>query len=419
MAKAVLKISAFLLLLSVAGGSYLALSIPERARETVQRAIIDNGFSTPTVPKPTLSFSGLDFPSIPLDAEGASRIEGLKIHLNWFDYISTKKIESIHISKITHTALWKEKPLDALKKRVKPSQIRGMIAEKIAIDLFQLDLGTDLGDVRVEAKALLTRLDDGAVTVQAVAWARQYQLGFQIPLSGLIRDDGTFLFESTFNDGKAGFGPIRIGRINGWLRLEGQDDTITGLAAQLDSGSAEILSLPLQDLSLYAERKNKTESIVFHSGITGHSGLRLSGHYDSSAELPASGGITLDITDGKDARALLSTLFPDKSAPSLDGLPSPAIIALEYLPERRFVEGPVPFSLSGNSGKNGADPFMAGHILIYPDSLDIRGSVEGLPSILKDFALLMDLPADFATSGSIRIDAGLKPYFVKNPASRP
>lgn len=413
MARTLLKIAALLLVLIFSGAAFLALTLPKQAQEMVREHIAGYGFTSPRVPKPALSAAGFSFPPIALDAEGFSTLEGLVIHLNWPSYIFKKDIESIHISKIIHTALSTEKPFHELQKRFKPSQIQSLPVGKFSVDLYQLNLGTDWGDVRIEAKALFTLLDDGAITVQSVAWARQYQLGFQIPVSGLIRADGSFLFESTFNDGKMNLGALRVGRLNGWLRMEGQGDTITRFSTQVDSGSAKIFSLPLQDLSLSAERMDEKVSAVFRSGVTGFPTLILTGNYDGAPSSPPSATLNFEIGSGGELSALLSSLFPDGKRPSLDGLTTPGLATLHYLPERRFAQGPIPFSLTGTgTGAQAPSPFLAGHVLLYPDSLAVRGSVEGHAPLLDELASLLSIPPEFYSPGSLRMDFSLKPFFT-------
>lgn len=402
------KLGLFILGLGLATCLGIFFFLPGAAEKKVLSMLHDNGFEAAQVSKAKILPGGLSFQTIQLDADGFSLIEGAKIQLNWFTYILQQKVDSITISKIIHHALSDQMNPGSISQWVNTKSVMTMPVNTLNIELAQLNLATsDFGDIRIEAKALVKTLDDGSKTIQAVTWSRQYQLGFQIPISGVIKANEDYLFESTFNEGKLNIGPLRISRLSGWASLEGRDMQSHTFSTQLDAGSADILGMPLQDLSFaFSESPNSSNSI-FRSNASGMQTVKLAADWNQDQD-NAKGALFFDVAGADDLKKLIAILLPDFNPDTLKQLgEQPLTLKLQYQPDRRFAGGPIPFALSLKDKKS-ADILLEGSVLIYPDSLDVKGSVFGNNDVVNDISTLTGLKADSTANKTIPVDFNLK-----------
>ncbi len=83
-------------------------------------------------------------------------------------------------------------------------------------------------------------------------------------------------------------------------------------------------------------------------------------------------------------------------------------ITLSYLPERRFVDGPLPFDVSAQSkGKS----ILNGTFLIYPKDMEVRGNAQTNKKHTKDIQTLLSIPDEKVSEGTIRLDGSIKGLF--------
>ncbi|MEM6780895.1 MAG: hypothetical protein AAF569_03440 [Pseudomonadota bacterium] len=394
-------------ILLAAGAGWFAL--PGLVEKRLHIAMGEDHFPDMAIESIQPTLTGVTLSNITFDEDGFSTIEKANINFNWFLYLLKQNIDSIYISNVVHHDLSDTMNLDEIKKWFKTSQIRSIPINKLSIDPAQLNLSTEFGDIRIEAKSLLTTLEDGSKSIQSVAWSRQYQLGFEIPVSGLIRPDNSFLLESTFNEGKLNLGPLRTSRLSGWASAEGQDDTLTTFSTQLDAGSADILGLPLQDLSLALSQSPNGSNGIFRSKVSGMPSIKMSGDWNQN-EQATTGTIFVEMNDPEDVRSLITTLMPDFDLKTIKTLDSaPTLLTLEYLPDRRFAGGPIPFDFTLTT-KDQSEKFIEGNILIYPDSMDVKGSLFGQDDAVSDLLKLASHNKTYIEDKTIRIDFNLKDW---------
>ena len=395
-----------------AGASFVVLPSIVETRVTTTLAAL--GFPAPDIGQTSLSLSGAQMQDIRLDKDGFSTIETLDINFSWPVYLLSQQIDSLHISKIVHSDLSDEINLNVLLDQLSLDRIRDLPVQSLSIDLGQLNLSTDFGDIRTEAKILISTLKNGSKTIQAVAWAKQFQLGFQIPISGLIQEDGSFLFESTFNDGKLNVGPMRVSRMSGWASLEDKNGAERGAAfsTQLDAGSADILGVPMQDLSIALSQSPHNSNGIFRAGLSGMPSIHISGDWNQDKENIAS-NITVEFGKGEDTKALIKHLLPEFDTDNIRKLTDqPLLLTLQYLPERRFAGGPVPFDITVTA-PDADNGLLSGNILIYPDTMDVKGSVFGNDEAVSDVMTLVSGKAQDLEDKTVRIDFNLKSWLQK------
>lgn len=402
------------LVLVVIGTGVSVIALPSIVQGRMNAFFSRSGFSDITIAKTSTRPGGATLKEIQLDEEGFSTIERIDLKFNWFLYMLKQQIDSVEIYKIVHNDLSDHIDLNALMESFDLNLMRTVPVRTISIDNAQLNLSTDFGDIRMEAKMLMNTLNDGSKTVQAVTWAKQYQLGFQVPVSGVLRPDGSFLFESTFNEGKLNVGPLRVSRLSGWASLEnsrkeedGKDTT--AFSTQLDAGSADILGLPVQDISIALSQSPQNSNGIFRSGISGMPSIAIAADWNHAGE-SVTGNITVELGAKEDILALIKQLQPDFDTTRLKALGKQSLLlTLQYLPERRFAGGPVPFDLSLTT-KDKSKGLLSGNILIYPDSMDVKGSIFGNDAAVSDMLLLVKNKSEKVEDKTVRIDFNLKDW---------
>ncbi len=74
---------------------------------------------------------------------------------------------------------------------------------------------------------------------------------------------------------------------------------------------------------------------------------------------------------------------------------------MSYMPEKRFAGGPLPFDVTLNEDLSGA-------VLIYPDSLDVRGTINAEQNTIGYLKHLFSIPEENMAENVIRLDSNLK-----------
>ena len=79
-------------------------------------------------------------------------------------------------------------------------------------------------------------------------------------------------------------------------------------------------------------------------------------------------------------------------------------LTAQYTPEKRFADGPIPFHLTAEEFKTNRK--ANGTVLIYPDQMDMRGTLNGNSDILNLISIIFGL--EKTENDLIRIDKNLK-----------
>lgn len=393
------KAALALVVLILAGGMYFASTLPGAMQAYIQDHLRRIGFPSAQIIGTHVKKDGYTIDKIILDADGFNTLEGVSFHFNWFQNIFQKHIDSVEIKNFIQNDLAEDINLFMLLRWLRFDTLQDIPLDKFHLEKGQYNVATDFGDIRIEGKTLINTNDADDKTIQAVLWARQYQLGFELPLTGAVRKDGSYLYESLFHDGNVKVGPFRVSRMNGWASFEGTENKPGRAALQLNAGSGEIFAIPLQDISLTVSKQDMNMQAVGRSGLTGMKDTSLFFDLLITSESQKA-GILLEVNNKDDLKTLMTIMGHENLFSTLK---LPLLLRLDYQPERRFAGGPLPFSLMLVSNDKDT-PLLSGNILLYPDTFIIRGSLLGDPKIIDDVNTLIQTPDTQQLEGSVILD---------------
>jgi hypothetical protein len=173
------------------------------------------------------------------------------------------------------------------------------------------------------------------------------------------------------------------------------------------------MDVPLQNLSLVNEHKDGKSSGIFRSGISGMPDVLF------TADMARSDGndFFTAILAGKNLGSLLDYIEEATGHKKIirDALvdAGPFQFTTKFEAEKRFVGGPLPFSVTLNTkGQKTVD----GNILLYPDTLDVRGSLETNTEMAQALQDYFKIPSTNMRQNFIRLDGDAKRFFYMGPA---
>lgn len=286
---------------------------------------------------------------------------------------------------------------------------KALPAGAVHMEKMVADFATPYGDIRFDITADIQPADkEGQRAIGAIIRARQYQLSFDSRWSGTIAPDGALKLDGDVLDGRLNVGQARLSRLNGWLSWQSHADENTKIAGQIDAGSGTVFDLPLRNITFTIGGNAQKMDMVFRTALTG------SAPAEFSADLRLGGdsklfNMVLDIHDSAAFFSDIQTLRPQPVPPVLRDIGA-LRLHLDYQAARRFESGPYPFSLRAISAD--AD-ILTGNILIYPDTLELRGSAEtdeDLAAAIQDYFSIAD---DKRTGGALRLDGKADSLFRK------
>lgn len=365
-------------LLSIAVAFYGIVFVPAYAEKQVVTFFKDAGFNDITIGKTNKSLFEVTLKNIKLDKDGFNTIDDLTINPNIF----LQHIDSITISKITYTDVIENMNLQKARNWITLNRIRSMPVKQLSVEHAEFNLGTNFGDIRVEAKTLIKEKEDGAKSVQAVIWARQYQLAFEIPVSGIIKPEQDYIFESAYNDGKLNIGPLRVSRLNGWASAKSENDNETIFATQLDAGSARIFNIPLNSLFFTYSQSPHSVSSVLRTQVSGLTSSKLAGDYNFSED-KESGSVFFELQNTDDVKKFLKILNNDTEQSYTRLGKKPLLLSATYQPDRSFASGPIPFEIE-LSTYDLSETLLKGNVVLYPETLEIKGRLLGQNDAITD-----------------------------------
>ncbi len=193
---------------------------------------------------------------------------------------------------------------------------------------------------------------------------------------------------------------LSLNRGSGWAEILLKDSTHINL--QLESGSGSFLQAPLNNIRFVVGNQNTDHHLIFRSTASGMPDVNLSADVAWAENFKLKSGIaTLTMQSLQSFLTYLkdNNLFDNKQD-NLDQFKN-IEISISYLLERRFVNGPHPFEILITSDKK---EILSGNFLIYPNSFEIRGTLNGDPSILSLMMQIIPLQHERLDKNNIRLD---------------
>ncbi len=192
---------------------------------------------------------------------------------------------------------------------------------------------------------------------------------------------------------------LTLNRGTGWASYE-IDDNQNTLNAQIEAGSGTFFKLPINDLRFVIGKDNDIQTFIFRASASGYPEIKISSDYEWKNNFNIH---RLNYNFSFPSSTILKDYFSANSILNIINFPElrKTSLTLDYIAERRFVEGPLPFQIKVTDEN---EEKLTGMVLLYPEKLDLRGTISGDVNII-DF-IDNNIPFDmFRTSkNSLRLD---------------
>lgn len=199
----------------------------------------------------------------------------------------------------------------------------------------------------------------------------------------------------------------KIHRATGWLSLENSKNSEPSISGEIDAGSGSIANIPTKNISIVIGKQRSKYDIILRAQASGVDGVALLsdvsyGQNNDDIKMQTS----LNIKDSKEFTNYLNSLGTTKT-PYFEGIKE-ANISINYLPERKFADGPFPFNINATS-KN--ENILKGTFLIYPKEMEIRGNAQTNASYTNNIKQLFSIKDEKMSGENIRLDGSIKNLF--------
>lgn len=398
------KFFLFLLLLTtiiIASAFFYALP---KAEQYTLNHIANLGYKNATIENTSITFSGFVIDKINLDKDGFSYVENVSIKLFWPSFLIKRDIDLITINKITMASVTDDlRSTFFYKNNFNTAKIASISAKKIDIKNIIWDTATPQGAIRIEAQSTIEKTKDKSL-IKASVHAAQHELSFNSNWSGYFDDQNNIELEGTLDQLNVNYAPLHLHRGTGWLSYH-QLEEETSLSGQLDSGSGKIFNIPINNISLTIGKKDNYYPILFRTQASGIKNVYFTSdlHYSKKTQNKTF-DTTLKISDFSAFINYLKKLEIIKTDLKT-GNNKQTNIALTYMSEKRFADGPLPFDLTIEQTSSDV---LNGTFLLYTDSMDIRGTAQGDEDFLGILKTLFLINDKNISGDVLRIDGNLK-----------
>lgn len=389
------------LCLILVGVIYL-YALPDLEKKIIS-SLSSIGINDSQIQNVSLNLNGVKIEKIFLDTEKISVANNIHIQLSWPIYLIKKKIESIEVGNANIFTM-----TDTYQSFLKAkSTLKKITSQKTNIDTISIRniiWNTKLpnGDLRFLSDLNITNKDNQNL-IEFKLEAQQYEMSFFSQWEGVINQNNIFSLQGDIKDLKINYGPFSINRAAGWIALQAKGDK-EDISGQLEAGSGSIHKIPVNNVSLTLGQANDHYPLLFRAESSGIKGISVTSdiHYSETLEKQHfETNLKIDNLEDFSKYLALQNIIPNSTKVSMQNIN----VQSKYTPEKRFADGPYPFDTSINSNnKNIAE----GTILIYPNSLDTRGTITTKDSGLQAITSVLPISEENIIGNTIRIDSNLK-----------
>lgn len=384
---------------------FISISLPDMATARIQNMLNSAGFEGASVTSISIRPSSIHASDIKLDPSGLDTIKNLTIDVNWFSFLINGKIKGLSIKEATISGTSDEAistGRNLLQKSLTLPQARVNLSDII------IDTSTPFGDLRLRLNASIDNTkEQDTRNILAKLTADQYQLGFNSEWEGSISKDGILDITGNILDGRMNMGPLRISRFNGWFAAD-FTEKIFSAQGQLEAGSATFMNIPLQRISLVNEMSPAQTTLSLRAGVSGVPNVLFTADLMKN-EKQESFSVILK---GKNLGGFLT--YIDKITQKNRNISSTLLNHREfelsglYQPDRRFVGGPLPFSIMLDADDS---EILEGNVLFYTETMEIRGSVETDAETATALQNYFKIPSANIKQNFIRLDGDANSFF--------
>ncbi|HPD82656.1 MAG TPA: hypothetical protein PLK85_02465 [Alphaproteobacteria bacterium] len=372
-----------------------------KAEQKILDGLASLGINNAKIEGTSIHLTGLKIDKIILDQDGFDEIKNLNANIYWPDFIRTKNIDKIVIeeSSLSMTAPELRQSFIKLGK-FDWSTLTRLSVDALIIHNVTLNLSASTKALRFTGNFKLRKQNDFSVFSSQIK-AAQYDLGFKSQWQGKVtKNNDSVTLEALFEEVKANNKLIEMNRGDGWLSYIRKNNT-SEISGQVEAGSGKIFKVPAKNISLVLGHENEGYPILFRAEAAGNEGTILTADYMYAHDVQKRDfKAALKIGNLENFLQTLkqeNLIAEETSLPQLDTLET----NVKFVPEKRFSGGPIPFDVVAQNGLNGT-------FLIYPDSFDVRGSLETEPDFLKFVKNLFPIPDENIVDDVIRIDGNLE-----------
>lgn len=394
-----------MLAVTLAALFFVMVHVPQTARGNLESMLKNAGFADAKVRNISLRPSGLIARNIELDSFGFDKIGTLRADFSWPSFLASGKISQLTVKDISISRTDDTLPSTA---RQLVAELLNLPAYRISITNAVIDISTGFGDLRLNADAAInTDNKPQDRDIHASIKSAQYQLGFDSSWEGTLDKNGRLELSAKIDGGRLNMGPLRVSRFNGWAGLDIEGSNFS-FQSQMEAGGASLFQIPLHNVTLVNDHHADQASMMFRAGIAGMGDTILTADYSRQTEDQS----FTALLHGPSLSDLLD--FARQSGKPQKTLREPLARAgeftatLSYQPDRRFVGGPLPFAVSLAAGD---EKPAAGNMLFYPDTFDVRGSVETDTAMASALQSYFKIPSENLSRNFIRLDGNARRFF--------
>lgn len=384
---------------------FALIQIPAIAKNRLSETLSEAGFKNAQIGTVSVRPSAIIAENIKLDEYGFDEIKALGADISWPVFLATGKINGLTIQGVK---LGRDSDNIGSGTRQLIGTLLNLPDYRITLSGLILDITTDFGEIRLLADAQVNsdnNLDER--DIKAHVTAEQYQLGFDSVWQGVLKDNGQLDLTASVEGGRLNAGPLRMSRFNGWIGaavVEGKYEW----QSQMEAGSASFMDVPLQNITLVNEHKDGITNAILRSGVSGMPDVLFTGDFAKSDKE----ALFTTILSGKNLGSFLDYIeeATGRKKNIRDALVEAGEFQLvtKFEAEKRFVGGPLPFSIVlTTSGIESVD----GNLLFYPDTLDVRGSLEADMDMAQAMQDYFKIPPENMRQNFIRLDGDARRFF--------
>ncbi|MFA5592008.1 MAG: hypothetical protein WC989_01675 [Micavibrio sp.] len=389
------------------------LQLPEIARAKMEDKLRGAGYPQARIHEISISSSAIEAHDIKLDQFGFDEIKLLHADLSWPSFLLHGTLKGMSLSGI-HIGRDSTNLAPGFKKLMQ--SLLTLPDYRITLGGVTLDVTTDVGELRLTMDASVdTGGTDSVRTIRASIHSEQYQLGFKSDWTGTLDKNGNLDLAAELVDGRLNMGPLRISRFNGWIGANLTDGRHS-IETQLEAGSANLMNVPLHNLSLIASHNDGSNNVIVRSGLSGMPDVLFTADYLK----PGDTASFQSVLSGQNLGMLLDYIEEATGHQKVirDALVNAGMfrMTLDFDAAKRFVGGPLPFVIALQM--NG-EPSLSGNALLYPDTFDLRGSLETSEELATALQNYFKIPPSMMRQNYIRLDGNIRSLFYSEEGQPP
>lgn len=393
------------------GASVYFVAIP-KAEQMFLTRLKEFGFETVSVSITTPHLTGIRFEDISLDDEGINKIERAEIFVFWPSLLFGQYVDRLEFD--TVDLLFSE---ENIQQGLSFQQIGGVSDIVRSLPVGHLSLRNVIVSFVVNDQLyrfLITGVTSDAgehIDIFFLVEAIQKKVRFKSSIMGWV-DDTSEKYDVELSQLFIDIPFVKFNRTDGWISYHNNEgEEVFG--GQLMAGSGVVFDLPIQDVQLNFGKHGDSFPVVFRTASSGSDSARLMVDAEFSHDIERQKlAVHLSVDDRREFVQFLEAYGQDE-ATLINWLASSSAdfkTSFEYLPDRRFPGGPYPVHLE-TLQEDGLVP-MNGTILLYPETLDLRGTITGEDDALTFLRTLLSLPMSFHADQSLRLDGSLNEFML-------